>query len=115
MKNIEKLEKALISAAREHHQCVQTARQLNKEGQSFKADMTVMDGDFAINDRTNFAARLLTIRTRKGEIESFEKRNGIEIDVMIYDIPAQGSLDEWWSFVNDETAIVVQPSWRLPS
>lgn len=115
MINVDKLRNALVEAGKERRECSEKAKKLESDGQIFRADMTAMDADFAADDRLNYAARLLTIVSRKEEIEAFEKRREIQLDVMIYDIPADGDLEEWWRFINDETEAAPRPSWRRSS
>lgn len=129
MKNIERLRQAVEAAIVERNRSMKIAREArlaserlkaeNKiteaEAALFKADMAIMDADFADDDRKKLATRLLDVMTRRIEIEAFEDRRGIDIDVMVYEIPFGESLDDWWDFTHDDTEVVTRPSWQMPS
>lgn len=129
MRNIQKLRQAVEAAIVERNKSMKAAREARLLGEAFKtegktiqaeaalfrADMAIIDADLADDDRKKLATRLLDVQTRKHEIEAFEDRRGIDIDVMVYEIPFGESLDAWWDFIHDDTEVVSRPSWHLPS
>lgn len=106
MTNLDKLRKAIVDAATEKYSTLAESRLVRESGNHFKADMMVMDADFIDEQRRSFAKKLLDITNRQAEIEAFEKRRDVQIDVMLYDIPMTGSLDDWWDFIHDDTAVI---------
>lgn len=112
MTNVDKLREAIADAGANKNKFMRVAREARLAGDVWKADMSIMDADFENETRMKLSGKLLDVLTRQVEIEAFEKRRGIEIDVMLYDVPPSGGLDEWWDFMNDETSVITDPVWQ---